>query len=69
MSGDVKKAQAELNAKVLGRDGVTGTAIGLDGDKPCLKIYVRDAKSARGLPKRIAGFRVVTEVTGEFRRR
>jgi hypothetical protein len=65
---DIKAAQAELNATVLGRDGVSGTAIGLHGGSPCLKVYVRDAKAARGLPKRVRGFRVVTEATGDFRR-
>jgi hypothetical protein len=68
MAGDIKAAQAELNRKVLGRDGVGGTAIGLDGDEPCLKVYVRDRNAAKGLPGRVKGFRVVVEVTGDFRR-
>jgi hypothetical protein len=65
---DIKAAQAELNAAVLGREGVSGTAIGLHEGAACLKLYVRDAKAARGLPKRVRGFRVIVEATGDFRR-
>ena len=68
MSGDIKAAQAELNDRVLGRDGVTGTAIGLQGGTPCLKVYVRDDAAGRGLPKNGKGFRVGVEATGSFRR-
>jgi hypothetical protein len=68
MADDIQAAQAELNQKVLGRDGISGTAIGLDGGKPCLKVYARDEKAARSVPKRVAGFRVVVETTGAFRR-
>ena len=68
MADDIRSAQAELNGKVLGQDGISGTAIGLDGSEPCLKVYARDKKAAAGVPKRVAGFRVVVETTGEFRR-
>jgi len=68
MSGEIEAAQKELNDRVLGRDGISGTAIGLDGDVAVLKVYVRDAEAGRSVPKRIAGFRVVVEETGEFRR-
>jgi hypothetical protein len=68
MSDGIEAAQKELNARVLGRDGISGTAIGLDGDDPVLKVYVRDDKAGGSVPKRVAGFRVVVETTGEFRR-
>lgn len=65
MTGDVVAAQKELNRKVLGTTGVTGTAIGEKGGKPCLKVYVSgDAK----VPKSVGGFSVVVEKVGEFRR-
>lgn len=68
MSDDIRAAQSELNDRVLGRDGVTGTAIGLHKGDPCLKVYVRDRKAAGGLPAKVKGFRVVVEATGGFRR-
>ena len=68
MPGAIEAAQQELNDRVLGRDGISGTAIGLDGDDPVLKVYVRDDKAGKGVPKRVAGFRVVVETTGGFRR-
>ena len=68
MSGDIKAAQAKLNDRVLGKAGVTGTAIGLHDGSPCLKVYVRDRSSAGAVPKKVNGFRVVVEATGSFRR-
>ncbi len=52
----------------MGQPGVTGTAIGEQGGKPCLKVYVRDQKTGKAMPKKVGGFPVVVEVTGSFRR-
>ena len=68
MADDIKTAQRELNGKVMGRPGVSGTAIGESGGKPCLTVYVSDSKDGGSVPKRIGGFPVVVENTGEFRR-
>ena len=68
MSADLKKAQRALTDEVMGRTGVSGTAIGEKGGKPCLKVYVDDAKAGRSVPKSVAGVPVVVEVTGAFRR-
>ena len=68
MSDDIKAAQAKLNDRVLGKDGVTGTAIGLHDGSPCLKVYVRGKAAAGGIPRKVEGFRVVIEETGDFRR-
>ncbi len=68
MAGDLKSAHRELTGKVMGRTGVSGTAIGESGGKPCLKVYVSDSKAGRSVPKKIGGFRVVVEKTGDFRR-
>jgi hypothetical protein len=65
---DVRSAQRELTAKVMGRDGVTGTAIGKDGGRPCLRVYVSDPEAERGLPKTVRGYRVVVERSGSFKR-
>lgn len=68
MSDDIRAAQAELNDRVLGREGVTGTAIGLDNGAPCLKVYVADKGKGSGIPRKVKGFPVVVEATGSFRR-
>ncbi len=68
MGSDIKTAQRELNGKVMGRPGISGTSIGERGGKPCLTVYVSDSKAGGRVPKRIGGFRVVVEKTGGFRR-
>ena len=68
MSNDLKSAHRELTGKVMGRTGVSGTAIGERGGKACLKVYVSDSKVGRSIPKKIGGFKVVVEKTGAFRR-
>jgi hypothetical protein len=52
----------------MGRPGVTGTAIGERGGKPCLKVYVSHKDAGKSVPKSVDGFRVVVEVTGTFKR-
>ena len=69
MSPDVKAALAELNRKVLGRPGVSGTAVGESGGAPCLLVYLADAAARKGIPTRVGGVRVKVEVTGPFRAR
>jgi hypothetical protein len=64
----LEAAQAELTRRVMGRPGVSGTAIGERCGKPCLKVYITEAGAGKGLPRRILGFRVVVETTGSFRR-
>jgi len=64
----LEAAQRELTSRVMGRPGVTGTAIGERGGKPCLKVYVDERGVAKTLPRTIDGFRVVVEVTGRIRR-
>ena len=53
---------------MLGKAGVTGTAIGMKGGGPCLKVYVSDKGAASSIPKKVDGFPVVVETTGSFRR-
>ena len=64
----MKGALGKLTKKVIDRPGVTGTAIGLSGGKPCLKVYVKDRGAAGKIPSRIDGHRVEVEVTGAFKR-
>ena len=68
MSGDIDSAHRELTSEVMGRSGVSGTAIGMKGGRPCLKVYVSDSKAGSSVPKRVGGFPVVVEKTGSFRR-
>ena len=68
MTGDIKAAQRELDSKVLGRQGISGTAIGQKSGAPCLLVYVSDAKNAARVPKKVGGFPVKVETTGTFRR-
>lgn len=68
MADDLKAAHRQLTAQVMGRRGVSGTAIGERGGKPCLKVYVTDAWAGRSVPKRVGGYPVVVETTGPFER-
>lgn len=68
MPADLKTAHRELTSRVMGRRGVSGTAIGERGGRPCLKVYVTDADSGRAVPKRVGGYPVVVETTGTFKR-
>jgi hypothetical protein len=66
LSRELEAARRRLTEKVMGRPGVGGTAVGERGGKPCLVVYVRDARGAQGLPRSVDGFRVVVEETGGF---
>lgn len=65
---DVRAAQAGLAAKVMGRPGVEGVAIGEKCGAPCLIVYVSDSRAEREVPSRFDGFAVVVERSGGFRR-
>jgi hypothetical protein len=66
VSADLQAARRKLTEKVMGRPGVAGTAVSERGGKPCLVVYLKDAKGAEGIPRAVDGFRVVTEKTGGF---
>ena len=68
MDPKLEAAHRELTGRVMGRPGVTGTAIGERQGKPCLKVYVTDSKAGKSLPRTVGGFRVIIEKTGPFRR-
>ena len=68
MLRDIKAAQRQLNDEVLGKPGISGTAIGEKGGEPCLKVYVADAADRGKLPRRVGGFPVVVEKSGTFRK-
>ncbi|HEX9886066.1 MAG TPA: hypothetical protein VGA70_06240 [Longimicrobiales bacterium] len=67
MSQKLEAARKKLTGEVMGRPGVTGTAVGLQGGKPCLKVFVSDDEAGKRVPKSVDGFRVVVEKSGTFR--
>ncbi len=69
MNPDLKAALKKLSRTVMGRPGVTGTAVGGDADSPCLMVYVRSEEAAAAVPDSIDGVPVTVEITGAFRRR
>ena len=68
MSGNIKAAHRELTSKVMGKPGVSGTAIGMHDGKPCLLVYLREKGAGKSVPRSVKGFVVVTQVSGSFRR-
>ncbi len=68
MPGDLEAARKELTRQVMGRPGVSGTAVSERRGKPCLLVYVSDSEAGRSIPKRVGGYPVVVETTGSFRR-
>jgi len=69
VAGDLKAAHRELTARVMGRPGVSGTAVGERAGRPCLKVYLSDAKAEKDMPRSVGGYPVVVEVSGSFERR
>ena len=65
---DLKAAHKELTAKVMGRKGVSGTAVGQHKGEPCLKVYLSDDAARAAVPKSVGGYPVVVETTGPFKR-
>ena len=65
---DIKAAHRKLTSSVMGRKGVSGTAIGQDSSGPCLKVYLTDSAARASLPKSVEGFKVIVEKTEGFRR-
>jgi hypothetical protein len=63
----MKSALEKLTKKVIDLPGVTGTAIGLKGGKPCLKVYVEGKGSGR-IPSSVGGHPVEVERTGRIDR-
>jgi hypothetical protein len=68
LAGDLEAARKELTRRVMGRPGVSGTAVGKRHGKPCLKVYVSDPEAGRSIPEDVGGYPVVVETTGSFRR-
>jgi len=68
LTDDMKSALDKLTKKVIDMPGVSGTAIGLAGGEPCLKVFVSGKDGSSGIPSSVDGHRVVVEKTGTFKR-
>jgi hypothetical protein len=71
VAGDLEAARKELTREVMGRPGVSGTAVGERHGKPCLLVYVSggvsDREARRSIPENVGGYPVVVVTTGPFR--
>jgi hypothetical protein len=76
LARDLEAARKKLTRDVMGRPGVTGTAVGERNGEPCLLVYVdgrvdgrvSDRDAGRSIPESVGGYPVVVETTGSFRR-
>ncbi len=71
MPDRIDRACRRVTRKVIGIEGVSGTAIGLKDGKACVKVYLEreDARLRAKVPRSVDGVRVDVEVTGRMRRR
>lgn len=71
MRDRVESACAAVTRKVIGIDGVAGTAIGLKDGRSCVKVYLEhdDPRLRARVPRSHGGVRVEVEVMGRVRRR
>ena len=51
MSADIKAAHRELTKAVMGRPGLSGTAIGLHDGEPCLVVYLSEEGAGKSVPR------------------
>lgn len=70
MRDRIEDACAKVTRRVIGMEGVTGTAIGLKDGKGCVKVYLErdDPRLRAKVPRSVDGVRVEVEVTGKVRR-
>ncbi len=70
MDDAIGRAQRQVDRRVRGMKGVAGTAQGMSGGKPCIKVYLEkdDPRLRAKLPRRAGGVPVKVEVTGRMRR-
>ena len=64
----LRDAHRKLTEQVMGRPGVTGTAVGRHQGRPCLKVYVDGPEAGASIPNSVGGYPVVVEESGTLRR-
>lgn len=52
--------------ELMALPGVVGTGIGMDGDRPCIHVYLLDETARGDIPAELDGVPLVPEVTGMF---
>ncbi len=59
----------EYSSILMELTGVTGTAQGEYNGEPCLKVFAakKSPELLEQIPELLGGYRVIVEVTGEFR--
>lgn len=67
MSSDLEAARRDLTERLMGRPGVSGTAVGEISGKPCLVVYLEESSATGGIPRRVRGFPVKVEKAGRFK--
>lgn len=67
MDKGLDAALRELTNRVMGKPGVSGTALAERGGKPCLLVLVSDPTLKKTLPKEVGGYPVRVEVSGPIR--
>lgn len=67
MKRSIEQAQQQLASELMRRDGVSGVGIGAHRGEPCLKVYVSDSGSDKGIPNRYEGHPVRVVGGGPFR--
>lgn len=62
------KAKGLHEEEIMSIVGVTGLAVGKEGGRPCIIVYVRKAKPGvlKAIPREIEGFPVKVEESGDF---
>ena len=67
---DINAVLADHDQELLAISGVVGVYVGLLSDQktPCLKVMLarKDPSLKSRIPRKLEGYRVVTEVTGEI---
>jgi len=68
---DINAVLEDHNAELMALPGVVGVCISLleDQKTECIKVLLarKDRNLQKRIPRMLEGYRVVTEVTGEFR--
>ncbi len=68
---DINAVLADHDRELLAIPGVVGVYVGLSADEktPCLKVMLsrKDSNLQRRIPRKLEGYPVLTEVTGEIR--
>jgi hypothetical protein len=65
----IEQVKEKHESELMGLQDVVGVAIGGRGKKPCIMVYVKriSPKLVKAIPKKLEGFEVRIEETGEFK--